>query len=291
MRPGERTGTAVLLAPYAAGALLLVAIPAVTTFGLAFFDYDLLTPAEPAGLSNFADLVSDERFHRALAASLIFVSIAVPLRLAGALALALLLHRRFRGVGAARTAAYLPAVVPEAAYALVWLFIFNPLYGPLNWALRAVGLPEPGWLTTPTGAMAAVILMSLFTIGEGLIVAIAARQEVPDELYQLAAVEGSGPLDTFRRVTMPLMAPTLALLACRDTAFSLQATFVPALLVTEGGPGTATTFLPLLIYETAFVDLRYGYAASMTLTMFATTGLLVALQYRLLRGRRFGFLS
>lgn len=280
---------ALLLAPYAIGALLLVVVPAGITFGLSLYDYDLLTSPDFRFLGNFRDLAGDPLFHRALLNSLIFVAFAVPLRLLGALGLALLLHRGYPGVGAHRTAVYLPTVVPDVAFALLWLFIFNPLYGPLNAMLGAAGLPEPQWLTTAGGAMAAVIFMSTFTIGEGFVVALAARQELPGELYELARLEGSGPVRTFRRVTLPLLGPTLALLAFRDTAFTLQATFVPALLLTEGGPDRATTFLPLLVYENAFEDLRYGYAASMTLTMFAITALIVYLQYRVVRRRRFGF--
>lgn len=280
---------ALLLAPYVFGVVVLVVLPAAITFGLSVFHYDLLTDPVWAAFDNFADLLDDPVFHRALTNSLIFVAFAVPLRLLGALGLALLLHRSFKGAGAARTAVYLPTVVPDIAYALLWLFIFNPLYGPMNVTLRALGLPEPSWFTTDEGAMAAVILMSCFTIGEGFIVALATRQELPEELYEIAALEGSRPLHTFRRVTLPLMAPTLALLAFRDTAFSLQATFVPALVVTGGGPDRATTFLPLLIYDNAFENLRYGYAASMTVTMFLITALIVFVQYRIIRRWRFGF--
>ena len=107
-----------------------------------------------------------------------FIVFAVPLRLLGALALALLLYRRFRGVAAYRTAGYLPTVVPDVAYALLWLWIFNPLYGPLNLALGSLGGPTPSWLTDPRAAQWAVIIMSLFTIGEGFIVAMATRQAI-----------------------------------------------------------------------------------------------------------------
>lgn len=280
---------ALLLAPYVFGVVVLVVLPAAITFGLSVFRYDLLADPVWAAFDNFADLLDDPVFHRALTNSLIFVAFAVPLRLLGAVGLALLLHRSFKGAGAARTAVYLPTVVPDIAYALLWLFIFNPLYGPMNVTLRALGLPEPSWFTTDEAAMAAVVLMSCFTIGEGFIVALATRQELPEELYEIAAVEGSTPLHTFRRVTLPLMGPTLALLAFRDTAFSLQATFVPALVVTGGGPDRATTFLPLLIYDNAFENLRYGYAAAMTVTMFLITALIVFVQYRIVRRWRFGF--
>jgi len=285
----EDVRAAALLAPYALGIALLVVVPALVTFGLAFFEYDLLTSPDFLLFDNFTELAGDPIFREALENSLVFVAFAVPLRLLGALGLALLLHRNFRGVGAHRTAGYLPTVVPDVAYALLWLFIFNPLYGPLNALLGAVGLPEPDWLGTQDGAMAAVIVMSCFTIGEGFIVALATRQELPDELYELARLEGSRVLHTFARVTLPLMAPTLALLAFRDTAFSLQATFVPALLVTEGGPDRATTFLPLLIYDNAFENLRYGYAAAMTLAMFAITAAIIYLQYLIVRRWSFEF--
>jgi multiple sugar transport system permease protein len=219
-----------------------------------------------------------------------FILFAVPLRLVGAVALALLLHRRFRGVAAYRTAGYLPTVVPDVAYALLWLWILNPLYGPLNLALDAIGGPTPSWLTDPRAAQWAVIIMSLFVIGEGFIVAMATRQGIPGELYELGDIEDASPLFMFWRVTLPLMAPTLLLLMFRDTIFSFQANFVPALIVTEGGPPPyATTYLPLFIYRNGFEYLRYGYASAATLVMFAMTALIVYLQYRIVKRWRHAF--
>jgi multiple sugar transport system permease protein len=277
-----------LLIPYAAGALVLLAVPAGATFAVAFLELDLLGTSEWVGLGNFRDLFEDRIFREALVNSLTFAAFAVPLRLLGAVGLALLLHERFRGVGVARTSAYLPTVVPDIAYALLWLFLVNPLFGPINAVLGAFGLPEPSWLTTGTGAMATIVLMSCFTIGEGFVVALAARQELPKELYELARVEGAGALHTLRRVTLPLMAPTLGLLAIRDLAFSLQVSFVPAYLLTDGGPDRATLFLPLYAFDVGFEQLRYGYAAAMTLMMFAITALLVVAQLWLVRRWRFG---
>ena len=128
--------------------------------------------------------------------------------------------------------------------------------------------------------------MSAFAIGEGFVIALAVRRELPEELYELARVEGASAPFTFRRLTLPLMAPTLSLLACRDVALSLQFAFVPALLVTGGGPDRATTFLPLLVYRNAFENLRYGYAAAITIVAFALTLLIVATQLRVLRRGR-----
>jgi multiple sugar transport system permease protein len=290
LRDPERRGYALMLAPYLLGIALLIVVPAAITFGLALTEYDLIRSPSFIGLDNFRELWDDEIFRISLRNSLMFILFAVPLRLCGALALALLLHKRFRGVAAYRTAGYLPTVVPDVAYALLWLWIFNPLYGPLNLGLAALGGPTPRWLTDERAAQWAVIIMSLFLIGEGFIVAMATREGIPGELYELGEIERAGPLFMFFRVTLPLMAPTLLLLMFRDTIFSFQANFVPALLVTEGGPPPyATTYLPLFIYQNGFEYLRYGYAAAATLVMFGVTALMVYLQYRIVRRWRHAF--
>jgi multiple sugar transport system permease protein len=281
---GERRALLLLLAPYVLGIALLVALPAVVTFALALFEYDLLESPAFVGVDNFRELADDEVFRISLRNSLLFILAAVPLRLLGAFALALLLHRRFRGAGAYRTAAFLPTVVPDIAYALLWLWILNPLYGPLNLALGYVMDEPPYWLTDPEDAQRAIVLMSLFQIGEGFVVLLAIRQTLAPELYELSALEGARPWWVFARVTMPLMAPTLLLLLFRDTIFSFQANFVPALIVTDGGPPPyATTYLPLFVYRNAFEYLRYGYAAAATLVMFGATALIVYLQWRIIR--------
>ena len=290
MRGRDSRQLALMLAPYVLGLTALVALPALVTFAMALFEWDLIGSPQWRGLGNFRELWDDEIFAIALRNSLLFVAFAVPLRLAGALILALLYNRRRRGVGAYRTSAYLPTIVPDVAYALLWLWLLNPLYGPINIALDAIGAPTPGWLTDPRAAQSAMVIMSLFTIGEGFLVALAVRQSLPEELYELATVERASPLYTFWRVTLPLMAPVLALLALRDAVYSLQLTFVPALVITDGGPPPyATTYLPLFVYQNAFEYLRYGYAAAATLVMFMATALAVLAQYLIVRRWRRSF--
>lgn len=207
---------------------------------------------------------------------------AVPLRLVGALGLALLLHRRGRLQAAGRVTVLIPTVIPDAAYALIWIWILNPLYGPLNLALGAAGLPTPAWFSQPAPARWAVVLMGLFQLGEGFLIALVARRQVSEELYEIAAISGAGPWGRFIRVTLPVMAPALLLIVARDTILSLQATFAPALIVTEGGPPPyATTYLPLFAYRNAFEYLRYGYASATTVVMLALTASVLWLQYRI----------
>jgi multiple sugar transport system permease protein len=126
--------------------------------------------------------------------------------------------------------------------------------------------------------------LSLFTIGETFIILLAVRRALPAEAYELAALEDATTWDVFRRITLPLMAPALGLLVLRDTIASLQVSFVPALVVTEGGPPPyATTYLSLFVYRTGFEYLRYGYAAAATVVMLALTLVAVTLQWRLVR--------
>ena len=284
-----------MLAPYLIGLVGLVLIPAGLTLAMAFAEYDLIGAPRWIGLGNLIELAGDEAFHAALRNSLIFAGVAVPLRLGVALGLALLLHRRAYGVGTARTTAALPLAVPEIAYGLLWLWLFNPLYGPINQLLRLggengltiLGRTPPQWLTDPADAQAAIIIMSLFTIGESFIILLAARQALPPEVYELAAIEDATGWDVFRRVTLPLLAPVLGLLLLRDTIASLQVSFTPALVVTEGGPPPyGTTYLSLFVYRTGFEYLRYGYAAAATLIMLGLTGLAVWAQWRLARRYR-----
>jgi multiple sugar transport system permease protein len=281
-----------MLAPFLLGLSVLVFIPAVVTMVMAFADYDLIRPPRWIGTRNFTDLFGDQAFRAALSNSLWFAAIAVPVRLLLALGLALLLHRRAALVGSARTAAVLPTAVPEIAYGLLWLWLLNPVYGPINQlllvggqnGLTAFGRTPPQWLTDPNDARTAIILMSLFTIGEIFIVLLAVRVSLPAELYQLAAIEDATGWDVFRRITLPLIAPVLGLLLIRDTIASFQFSFVPALVVTDGGPPPyATTYLSLFIYRNAFEYLRYGYAAAATLVMLLLTVVAVLVQWRLIR--------
>ncbi len=279
-----------MLAPYLLGLALLVVVPALLGLPLAFTAYNALEPPTWVGLANFVELAGDPIFWKAIFNSLFYVGLAVPLRLVGALVLALLLLRRLRGGGAYRGAIYLPTVVPDIAWALLWLWLLNPAYGPVNQILALVGLPGPAWMVEEYGARFAVVFMMSWQIGEGLIVCLAALGDVPGEVLEQAAVDGGSAWQTLWRVTLPLLAPVLLILLFRDTIFSLQANFVPALILGNGGgPNYATTFLPMYVYTNAFDYLRMGYALAMTWAMYGLTALLLFAQYRVAVRWRLGF--
>jgi multiple sugar transport system permease protein len=273
-----------MLSPYLGGALVLVAIPALLMLLLAFFRYDALSAPVWVGWKNFSFLFADPLTQVAFFNTLFFAVLAVPLRLLVALGLALLYQRERTGTGVYRALAFLPSIVPDAAYALLWLWFLNPLYGPLNGVLRWMGLDAPGWLTDYPWAKPGMVLMWTFQIAEGLVLLLAALKALPQETLDAARVDGANRLNVFRRIILPLITPWLALLAVRDTILSLQSTFAPALLMTGGGPYYATYFVPLLIYEEAFDGLRFGQGMAAALLLVLATTVLVGLVFWLFEG-------
>jgi multiple sugar transport system permease protein len=271
------------LAPYLVGTLVLVVLPALATVTVSFTNYQAIEPPTWTGVDNFRRLAETPLVRLGLYNTLVFAGLAVPLRLVGALVLALLLGDWFRqsrrslraGSGLYRAAVYLPTIMPEAAYALVWLWILNPVYGPLNMILAAFGLPQPSWLTEAGTARLAIVLMALLQLGEGFVVVLAARQNVPAALYEAAEVDGANRWQGFWRITLPLIVPWLLLLACRDLVVAVQNTFTPSFVLAYGGPYYATTFLPLLIYEISFDFADWGLASAVLVVVYVWILLLV----------------
>ena len=277
-----RTGVP-LATPYLVGLGLLVGLPTIAAIGLSFTTFTALQPPEWTGVDNYERLASDAAFWRSFGNSLIYVVLAVPLRLFIAVGFALLLHRKRRGLGAGRAIAFLPSVIPDVAYALLWLWLLNPLYGPIP---LLFGSASPDLLTEPWGARVGIALMGAFQIGEAFVVALAARRMISPSLYEAAAVDGAGTWFTLKRVTIPLMAPVISLLALRDVILSFQINLVPAMIITDGGPRYATTYLPLYIYRTAFRYFRFGYASAIAMSLLVVTALVLYVQYRLARRYR-----
>ncbi|HVF19925.1 MAG TPA: sugar ABC transporter permease [Mycobacteriales bacterium] len=278
-----RAGLGVLLTPFLVGSAVLVAAPLVVTAVLAFTRYDALSSPTWAGTGNFVGLLDDPEMHASLRATGWFVLLVVPARVIGSAALALLMHRRERLSSTGRIAVFLPAVVPDVATSLVWLWLINPLYGPLAAVARLAGFTPGAVLHDKWGARLVIAAVASLALGEGFLVALAARREAPERMYEVARAEGARPFTVLRRVTLPLLAPTLALLAARDLVASLQASVAPTLLLTGGGPRRGTLTLPVFAYERGFEELRLGDSAALALLLFVTTTAFALLQLRLVR--------
>ena len=292
----------IMLAPYLIGMLILVIVPTLITVWLSFTHYNVIHPPTWNGLNNYSALQHDRDFKLTLLNSLIFVGAAVPLRIMGALALAMLLKKWRRGVGFYRISVFLPTIIPDVAYALIWLWILNPVYGPLNRILESFGLEGPAWMSNARSAMAGLILMSLFTIGEGFIVFLAGLQAIPQDYYESASVDGASHFGKFRHITFPLLKPWLVLMVIRDIIVSTQNTFVPGLIMTKlgkpytnidpvlpdfitgGKPYYSTRFVPHWVYEEAYDFFKFGYASAMMVIVYLVIAVLLAIVYFTVRG-------
>ncbi|MEU4678632.1 sugar ABC transporter permease [Micromonospora sp. NPDC023737] len=278
------------LAPYAIAVGLLIVLPALLNLGYAFTDHTGLTrDPQFVGLSNVRRMLADGFLLDSVRASAIHLALAVPLRLLAAVGLGLLLAAPRPGGRWFRVAVYLPTVVPDVALAVLFLWVLNPLYGPLNQLLGLFGHSGFTWLSDPGTARVGVALMLMFPIGEGFLVVLAARRLLDGRLYEAAALEGCGPFGQLRRLTLPLLAPVLLLLAVRDTILTLQVNFVPAYVLTDGRPGNATLYLPVYIFDQAFEFSGFAYGALITsvlmvvTTIVITALLLVVRRWRVLR--------
>ncbi|MEV4202528.1 carbohydrate ABC transporter permease [Micromonospora globbae] len=265
------------LAPYAVAVGLLIALPALLNVGYAFTDHTGLTrDPQFVGFANVRRMVADGFLLDSVEASAVHVALAVPLRLLAAVGLGLLLAAPRPGGRWFRVAVYLPTVVPDVALAVLFLWVLNPLYGPLNQVLGLVGHPGFTWLSDPGTARVAVALMLVFPIGEGFLVVLAARRLLDGRLYEAAALEGCGPFGQLRRLTLPLLAPVLLLLAVRDTILTLQVNFVPAYVLTDGRPANATLYLPVYIFDQAFEFSGFAYGALITTVLMVVTAVVIA---------------
>jgi multiple sugar transport system permease protein len=257
---------AILLAgPYLVGVAVLVVAPAVAVTLLAFTEYYGFAPPRYTGLANLERALADPLLARAAVNTALLIALVVPLRLALALGAALLLSRPSVSARFARGAVFAPSTVPESAWALLCLWILNPQFGPVSSVLGS-GL---GSLTEPWPTRIGLSLVLALQVGETFVVCLAARSLVPPSVYEAAAVEGLGSFATARRVTLPLMAPVVVLLAVRDALLVGTALFVPLLLVTQGGPRESTLTLPLYLYHQAFVYGDLGFAAMVSVLVLA----------------------
>jgi len=268
--------------PWLLGLLLFQAGPILAALALSLTDWNLVANPEWRGVTHYDELIHDPLFHTALRNTLYYSLASVPLGVCLAFGLALLVNRRWFGMGFFRTVFLLPALVSGAAIALVWGWLFNPRFGAVNAALRTLHLPTPGWLADPDWAMPTIILLSLWSVGGWTLIYLAGLRTIPRELYDAARIDGAGPLALTRHVTLPLLSPTTYFLLVVGTIMSLQL-FTPTYILTEGGPRNSTLTLPLYIYRNAFEWQELGYAAALSVVLILLTLVLTLVQVALAR--------
>jgi len=278
---------------FASPALLLIALffflPVLAALALSFTDFDLYALADPStlrvvGFANYATLLATPLFWKALGNTTLFVALGVPLSLSASLAAALLVDShlaRWRGI--LRTALFAPVVTTLVAVALIWRYLLHTRYGLLNYALGHLGLPTVDWLGDPHWSMPSIVILAVWkNFGYNMIILIAALQTIPADLYEAARLDGASSWARLRHITLPLLAPTLALASILTVSGYFQL-FAEPYVMTQGGPLQSTVSVLYYMFEQGFKWWNLGFASAVAFLLFALILALTALQMRLTR--------
>ncbi len=281
------------ISPWILGFLIFTVGPMIASLFLSFTNYNVVSPPRFAGLSNYTQLLKDPLFWTSLGNTLYFTVLIVPLTIAGSLGCALLLNRQFIGRSFLRTVFFLPSITPIVAVAFLWLWIFQPQIGLLNYLLSLVKIsPGPGWLTHPAWSKPALIIISLWTSigGNTMLIFLSGLQGIPAELYEAAEIDGAGARAKFRYITIPSLSPVIFFNMILGMIAALQV-FTLAYIASSGGqqqfppggPLYSTLFYVLNLYNNAFDYGQMGYASALALVFFLIILGLTYIQFRLAR--------
>lgn len=279
--------------------LVFVVGPILFALYLSFHKWDILKASKPwIGWENYRLVTADPYFWNAMKNSAVYALGSVPLGMAAALAVAILVNQKLRGVQIFRTIYYLPAVSSGVAISMVWMWVYWPERGLLSWGLTRIweaaqwlglrGLANPGeinWLNDPSWAMPALIFMSVWTaLGPRMILFLAGLQGIPESLYEAAEVDGAGKWSMFRLITLPLLLPTTLFVLVTSSIGAFQV-FTPVYMMTEGGPLRSTDVVGYHIYTEAWRLFRMGRASAMSYILFVVILIVTVIQFRLVNKR------
>jgi multiple sugar transport system permease protein len=267
------------VSPWIIGFLVFFLYPFIMTFYYSFTNFNIVKPAHWVGLANYSALTKDHLFWQSLWNTAYYAVLEVPFSTIVAIGLAMLLNMKVRGLAIYRTALYLPTVVPLVASCLVWLWLFNPSFGIVNDALSAVHINGPGWMFSAAWSKPTFVLMGVWAVGAPMVIYLAALQGVPQEMYEVADLEGAGPWQRTRHVTLPMISPAILFNVVLALVAAFQY-FTQAFVMTGGGPTDSTLFYSLYLYEQAFSYLHLGYASAMAWILFVIVVVVTLLFFR-----------
>lgn len=273
------------IAPNFIGFAIFTLIPMIFAFALGFMSWDGNNPISFVGVNNFIKLLGDSRFKIALVNTVVYCIGTVPLTLAAALGLAIVLNQKIRGRGFFRTISFFPYVASLVAIAAVWNMIFSPGAGIVNVLLTRLGVAKadlPKWAADPNWAMFTVVLFSVWkSMGYYMVIYLAGLQGISAELYEAASIDGASGIRKFMCITWPQLKPTTFFVIIMLTINSFKV-YDQIYMLTQGGPGTSTLVLVYHIYQTAFVTSSdYGYASAISMVLFAIVLAITLIQFRI----------
>jgi len=277
-----------LMSPWLVGFSVFFGYPLVMSAYLSFNHYDLLSPPRWVGLANYRYMFTvDPQVWTAIKNTLWLIAVLVPLQVLFAFGIALMLARARTGVGVFRTIFYLPALAPPVAATLGFVYILNPATGPVNTILSHLGIQGPLWFQDPAWSKPSLVALGLWGVGNTMIIFLAAVLDVPRQLYESAEIDGAGPLQRLRWVTLPTISPVILFAVILGVIQGLQyftQAYVAAGVaagqasqaadvtsVSLGYPQDSTLFYPVLLYQHGFTDFQMGYASAMAMLLLAVS--------------------
>ena len=254
-------------APFIIGFLVFTAFPMGYAMWMSLQRWDLISPPQFVGLKNIIEMLQDPRVNLSLYNSAFYTIFAVPIQLVISFSLALMLTQKVRFRDIYRSGFYMPIIIPLVAWSVVWQRVLHPEFGILNEMLGWIGIAPQPWLFQPNLAKPAFIFMSFWMIGRQMVIFIAGLGNIPDSLLEAANIDGAGPIRRLFSITIPLMTPLIFYNMVIAIVNSFQS-FIPAQVMTEGGPENATLFAVLNIYREGFQFFNMGYAAALAWEFF-----------------------
>lgn len=258
--------------PLIVGLLAFTLYPVIASLYYSFCNYPMLKPPVWVGLTNYKALFKDPVFYTSLYNTVYYAVFATPIGIATAFLLALLLNQKVKGMAIFRTMFFVPSIVPMVAGSVLWLWLLNPQYGLINTILSALHVPAqliPGWMADPKWAKPALIVMSAWGVGGWMLIYLAGLQDVPQDLYEAAEIDGASAWQRMRNITMPFMSPHLFFTLVMGFIGAAQY-FTQAFVMTggQGGPVDSTRFFALYLFQNAFQYWKMGYACAMAWILF-----------------------
>lgn len=263
------------------GFFLFIMIPVVFSFFLSVNKWDGFNEMEFVGIDNFVKIFSTTVFRQSLLHTAVYTVFSVTLTTGVSLGLALLLNIGLKATNFFRSAIFFPHVAAIVAIGVVWNMLFQKDYGPINEFLRMLGMANPpGWLASTQYAMTGVIIVSVWkNMGYYMLIYLAGLQGIPSSLYEAATVDGANSWQRFKSITLPMLAPSTFFVIIMLTINSFKV-FDLIYVLTEGGPGTATTVLAKYIYDQSFISWNYGNASAASVVLFLIVGTITIIQFR-----------
>jgi multiple sugar transport system permease protein len=266
--------------PWLLGFLVWYLGPMLVSLYYSFTEYQVLTPPKWVGFANYRTLYHDHEFVVSLVNTAIYTAMSVTIYMIASLGGALLLNAKLRGMAFFRVAVYLPSQLTLVASAFIWLWILEPQFGVANYFLGKIGIPPQQWIFDPVLAKPSLAIMGLWGIGTGIIIFLAGLQSIPESLYDAAKVDGASETRLFFHITVPMLSPVILFNLIIAIIASFQV-FDQAYVMTQGGPGDATLFYVLYIFNNAFQYFKMGYASALSWVLFLIVLVLTALNFKL----------